>query len=400
MGNINLIQYVLYFGVSACISAIFMPQMYAIAKSVRAIDDPAESDRKIHTRKIPRLGGLAIYVSFLLGYTIFSNARPFPQMESVLIGSFLVVLMGIFDDISPVRSWKKLLVQIVAAAIFVYNGGFVISTFDFFIDINLGVFAPMFTILWIVTITNAINLSDGMDGLAGGLSFISLITMAIIGSIVYSLYGAEVVMITLILAGSIVGFLPYNLPPAKIFMGDSGSQFIGYMIGVLSVLGFKQAAFTSFLIPVAILAIPLFDTVFAFFRRLINRQAPGTADAGHVHHRVLHSTESQKKSLFWIYGLSLLFSLSAIVYSVSKPWGTVLSILSFITAEIFVEYFNVISTRYSPLLHLIARLAPGEQMNLNRRKRVLRSIRNKKLQESGVRNKEDEVGDDMPDEGA
>lgn len=386
--DMNILYYFLYFGISAVISFVFMPQIYSIAKNVRAIDDPSVSERKIHTKKIPRLGGLAIYVSFLLGYTIVSKLTPGPiiEMEPILIGSFLIVLMGIFDDISPVQAWKKFLIQILAAVIVVYGSElFVVRNFDFIFNITFNeYFARMFTVLWIVTITNAINLSDGMDGLAAGISFISLMTMAVIGIIDAGMYASTVVMITLILAGSIVGFLPYNFPPAKIFMGDSGAQFIGFMIGTLSILGYKQAAFTSFVIPVVILAVPLFDTIFAFLRRIINRSAPQEADAGHVHHRVLQSTESQKTSLLWIYSLSALFSISAIVYSISKDtrgWGMLIFLISFIAAEFFIEYFHIISVRYNPILFLIYKLFPGLNKENRREKRIIKTLRQRKKHE-------------------
>ncbi|MGL5042543.1 MAG: MraY family glycosyltransferase [Culicoidibacterales bacterium] len=388
--GLSIIDYLLFFGVSAIISFAFMPQIYSLAKNVRAIDDPSVSERKIHLTKIPRLGGLAIYISFLLGYTIvtgFTEVR-LSGMESILIGSFLIVLMGIFDDISPVKAWRKFLIQILAAVIVVYRGDFVVSNIDFIVNIQFNpYFAQIFTVLWIVTITNAINLSDGMDGLAAGISFISLITMAIIAVIDNGSYSAVVVLITLLLAGSIIGFLPYNFPPAKIFMGDSGAQFIGFMIGTVSVLGYKQAAFTSFLVPVVILAVPLFDTVFAFLRRIINKSAPQVADASHVHHRVLESTKSQKKTLFYIYGLSILFSMSAVSYTSpdNKIISVVLLVISVIAAEFFIEYFHIISLRYYPIMYIINKIIPGLNGDNSRRKRVLSTLRMQK--KSGVNKK-------------
>lgn len=375
-------SYTLFFIIPGIITLLFIPQIYKIAKNVGAIDDPSKEARKIHKKKIPRLGGLAIYIAFLLSYALFSNKYSFPQMESVLIGSFLIVLMGIFDDISPIKSWKKFLIQILAAVVFVYRGNLLVEDFQFFIfDIQFGWFSPIFTILWIVTITNAINLSDGMDGLAGGFSIISLITMAIIGSIDiingFS-YASAVVMVALLLAGAISGFLPYNLPPAKIFMGDSGAQFIGFMIGVLSVLGYKQAAFTSFLVPVALIAIPLFDTILAFSRRLLAKQTVGVADANHLHHLVLNSVQSQYKSLFWLYGLSILFSISAIIYSFNKNIGLLSSVIAFILAELFVEYFHIISPRYSPLLRIASKFFPDNQFQKNHKIRLFRQMKQQK----------------------
>lgn len=392
------IQYILCFLISAIISYLFMPQIYRIAKNVRAVDDPSVSERKIHKKITPRLGGLAIYIGFLLAYAILGKfiletnytavtaAMFSEQMESILIASFFIVLMGIFDDISPVTAWKKFIIQILAASIVVFRGGFVVDYFDFIITINLPPYiAQAFTILWIVTITNAINFSDGLDGLAGGLSFISLMTMAIVGLLEQSISASiMVIMICLMLAGSIAGFLPFNLPPAKIFMGDSGAQFIGFMIGTLSVFGYKQAAFTSFFIPIIILALPIFDTVFAFFRRTFRRIPASAADANHLHHRVFQQTASSKASLFWIYGMSTLFSLSAIVYSYNKTYGIVVFIITFIMAELFVEYFHVISVRYTPLISLYFKVFGNAKTDDERKRKIIRTIRYQNQQQKNV----------------
>ena len=392
------LQYILTFALSAGISYLFMPQIYRIARNVRAIDDPAASERKIHKKKIPRLGGLAIYIGFLLAYTIigkimlkanYSTAGVMvfaEQMESILIASFFIVLMGIFDDISPITAWKKFAIQIIAATIVVFRGNFVVDHFNFLINIHFPVgVAQIFTILWIVTITNAINLSDGLDGLAGGISFISLMTMAIVGMLDRNIYASVmVVMVCLLLAGSIFGFLPYNLPPAKIFMGDSGAQFIGFMIGTLSVFGYKQAAFTSFVIPVTILALPIFDTIFAFLRRAFKRLPASAADANHIHHRVFHSTASSRQSLFWIYGMSALFSTSAIVYSYDKTIGGIVFILTLIIADLFLEHFHVIGVRYQPIMGIYRRVFYSEEQQKQYQVKMLRTLRYQKQQQQNV----------------
>jgi len=392
------IQYLLCFSIAAMTSFLFMPQIYRIADKVRAIDDPSVSARKIHTRKIPRLGGLAIYIAFLLTYAIMGKfvlesnystlaAGVFSeQMESILIASFFIVLMGIFDDISSIKPWKKFLIQILAAIIVVFRGDFVVNRFDFIIDIKLpGYVGQIFTVLWIVTITNAINLSDGLDGLAGGISFISLATMIAVAFLdPASSASTMVIMICLILAGAIFGFLPFNLPPARIFMGDSGAQFIGFMIGTLSVFGYKQAAFTSFFVPVVILAVPLFDTIFAFGRRLSRNVPASAADANHIHHRVFHKTDSSKYSLYWIYGMSALFSLSAILYSYDKRMGLAIFIVTFIVTELFLEYFHVISVRYTPLLNLYYYIFPSPKREEARKKKILQTLRYQHQQKKQV----------------
>jgi len=379
-------------------SFLFMPQIYRIADKVRAIDDPRASARKIHTRRIPRLGGLAIYIAFLLTYAIMgkfvleANYTPYAaavfseQMESILIASFFIVLMGIFDDISSINPWNKLVIQILAAVIVVFRGDFVVNHFNFLIDIKFPNYvAQVFTVLWIVTITNAINLTDGLDGLAGGISFISLITMIAVALLDPGASASTmVIMICLILAGAIFGFLPFNLPPARIFMGDSGAQFVGFMIGTLSVLGYKQTAFTSFFVPVMILAVPLFDTVFAFFRRVFRNVPASAADANHIHHRVFHETASSKGSLYWIYGMSSMFSVSALLYSYNKRMGFFIFVVTFIVTELFIEYFHVISVRYTPLLNLYYRIFPSQKREQERKKKIVKTLRYQRKQKNQV----------------
>ena len=292
-------------------SLILVPIVKKIAIHINAMDEP--NARKIHKVPMPRLGGLAIYLAFLLGYMLYGEIST--QMLSILIGSFLLILVGIVDDIHSVKARYKLIVQIVAAAIVVLYGDLSfteLSVFGYKIYFN-GFFGSLLSILFIVAITNAINLIDGLDGLAAGISSIYFLTIAIIAFILNRIGGLDVI-ISLIMLGSTLGFLFHNFPPAKIFMGDTGSLFLGFMISIIALLGYKVTTFTSLIVPIIILAIPIFDTVFAILRRLLKGQNIGVADKEHFHHQLLKMKYSPTKSILIIYAIDIAFAAVSIFY--------------------------------------------------------------------------------------
>ena len=292
-------------------SLILVPIVKKIAIHINAMDEPNE--RKIHKVPMPRLGGLAIFLAFLLGYMLYGEIST--QMLSILIGSFLLILVGIVDDIHSVKARYKLIVQIVAAAIVVLYGDLSfteLSVFGYNIYFN-DFFGALLSILFIVAITNAINLIDGLDGLAAGISSIYFLTIAIIAFILNRIGGLDVI-ISLIMLGSTLGFLFHNFPPAKIFMGDTGSLFLGFMISIIALLGYKVTTFTSLIVPIVILAIPIFDTVFAILRRLIKGQNIGVADKEHFHHQLLKMKYSPTKSILIIYVIDIAFASVSIFY--------------------------------------------------------------------------------------
>lgn len=293
-------------------SFLLVPVVKKIANHVGAMDIPNE--RKVHTVPMPRLGGLAIFGAFLIGYMFF--ARTSVQMLSILIGGFLIVLTGIFDDINPIRARIKFLVQIIAACIVVFYGNIVLNHVDF-LGINFNFPVPInyiVTILLIVSLTNAINLIDGLDGLAAGVSSIYFLTIAIIAFILNMMQGLDVIL-ALIMLGSTLGFLVHNFHPAKIFMGDTGSLFLGFTISVISLLGFKGATLTSLVVPIVILAIPIFDTVLAIFRRLLKGENIGAPDKEHFHHQLLKMKFSIPTTVLIIYGINILFASVSIFYT-------------------------------------------------------------------------------------
>lgn len=304
--NIFLIVIVTFFS-----SVIIMPIIKKVAIHINAIDIPNE--RKVHTKPIPRLGGLGIYLSFILGYILF--AEPSFQMISILISGFIIILTGLIDDINPVKARYKLIMQIIAACIVVFYGNIVLNHISAF-GMNLNFVEPLnyiVTILFIVSITNAINLIDGIDGLAAGVSSIYFATIAIIAFILAKTSGLDVIL-ALIMLGSTLGFLVYNFNSASIFMGDSGSLFLGFIISVIALLGFKATTLTSLIVPLVLLAIPIFDTILAILRRTIKHQSIGKPDKEHFHHQLLKMKFSTKKTVLIIYLINILFALVSIFY--------------------------------------------------------------------------------------
>ena len=209
-------------------------------------------------------------MGFILGYILFGTMSL--KMNAILIGSFIIIVTGIVDDINPIPAKIKFLFQITAASVVAFYGNILLSdlsAFGFYIE--FGIFSYPITILFIVSIINCINLIDGLDGLAAGLSSIYFITIGIVIVGWMHTFGLDAV-ITFVMLGSTLGFLCHNFNPAKIFMGDSGSMFLGYMIAVIALLGFKNVTLTTLLVPICLLAIPIMDTLFAIIRRVINKK--------------------------------------------------------------------------------------------------------------------------------
>lgn len=326
------------------ITALFIPVVKKMAEFIGAMDIP--NARKVHTVPIPRLGGLGIYAGFLMGYMLFGQHSI--QMNAVLIGSFIILVTGIFDDIKPVPAKYKLIGQIAGAAIIPLYGGILLKDISAFgLYLNFGVLSYPITILFIVAIINCINLIDGLDGLASGISSIYFLTVGIIAMLLNNAGGLDTTL-TFIMLGSTLGFLVHNFHPAKIFMGDSGSMFLGYIIAVIALLGFKNVTLTSFIIPILLLAIPILDTLFAILRRLINHKPLGEPDKNHLHHQLLRLKLSQKKTVIIIYIVDLLFASASIVYAVgnsmlgSNIYGMVIYAILFVLILLLILKTNII----------------------------------------------------------
>lgn len=326
-------------------SAIIMPFMIRIAKHVGALDVPRsdEGNRHIHTKTTPFFGGLGIFLAFLLGYMLFGT--PSIKMNSILIGSFIVILTGITDDIAPIKSWQKFIGHLIAASVITFYGDITLNNITAFgFNLDFGIFAYPLTILFIAACTNIINLIDGLDGLSGGICSIFFLTIGIIG--LYQGRGGSLVMIlTFIMLGSTLGFLLYNFHPAKIFAGDC-STFLGFIIAVISLLEFKGPALTSFFVPITILAIPILDTLFAIIRRSLKGKPIFSADKQHLHHQLLGMNFSPTMTVIIIYIIDILFSLATILFMIKdQKTGIVIYLVLFILMIWFVFHTSIISDK-------------------------------------------------------
>ena len=316
-----------------------IPFIKKVANHVGALDIP--DARKVHKNPMPRLGGLGIYMGFLLGYILFGQMSL--RMNAILIGSFIIIITGIMDDIKPISAKIKFLFQILAASVVAIYGEILLqdlSAFGFYI--NFGIFSYPITILFIVGIINCINLIDGLDGLAAGLSSIYFVTIGIVIVGWTHTFGLDAI-ITFIMLGSTLGFLCHNFNPAKIFMGDSGSMFLGYMIAVIALLGFKNVTLTTLLAPICLLAIPIMDTLFAILRRIVNKKPISEPDKEHLHHQLLSLNLSHRNVVLVIYGVDILFALAMLVYMLyDATVGIIIYAILFIVVLIFVMKTNII----------------------------------------------------------
>lgn len=311
--NLEVNGYSIYLILLVTIVSSFLLTFLAkrIAEHVGALDMPNE--RKVHKVPMPRCGGLAIFGGFLIGYMIYGN--PTTQMLSILIGAFIIVLVGFVDDIKPIKARTKFLFQILAAGIVVIYGKTYFNEISLLgVYWNFPIWINMFiSIFFIVAAANAINFIDGLDGLAAGISSINFGTIAIIAIINNKIGGLDIIL-SLIMLGSTLGFLGHNFPPAKIFMGDSGSLFLGFMVAVISLLGFKMTTITSLVVPLLILFIPIFDTFFAIARRVLKGESIGKPDKEHFHHQLLKMKFGTRKTVVIIYIINILFSLVSIFF--------------------------------------------------------------------------------------
>lgn len=290
------------------ISLMTTPLVKKLAIRIGAVDKPNE--RKVHARIMPRLGGLAIFISFVI--VVIATQTLDSKIIGLLLGSALIIIIGIVDDIKELSAKVKLAGQILAAGILVFFGvEIAYVTIPFFGSVNLGDFSIPVTILWVIGVTNAINLIDGLDGLAAGTSAIAAIIMAVVA---WDQGLISVAYIALVLAAAALGFLRYNFHPAKIFMGDTGSMFLGYTLAVLAIMGLtKGVTVISLFTPVLILGFPILDTLFAIIRRFANNQPIFQPDKEHLHHRLLAIGFSHKQTVLTIYGVHLCLGGSAVL---------------------------------------------------------------------------------------
>ena len=327
------------------ISVIIVPLVKRIAIHVNALDIPNE--RKVHTKPMPRLGGIAIFFSFLIGYMLFGDMTK--EMNSILIGSFIILLTGIIDDINPLDAKHKLIGQILSASVIVFYGNILLNNVTFFgLYLEFGLLSYPITLLFIIACMNIINLIDGLDGLASGISAIFFITIIVICFFQGRTMGLDYIL-TLIMLGSTLGFLVHNFYPAKIFLGDSGALFLGFIIAIISLLGFKGTILTSLFVPLLILAVPILDTLFAILRRFVHHKRISDADKLHLHHQLLGMKFSHRNTVLIIYAVNILFAIASIFYLLGEEINLYVRIgiyiLLFILVFWFVNKTNIVTEK-------------------------------------------------------
>ena len=335
----NEVLYLILVVLTTCIFvALIVPFIKKVAIHVNALDIPNE--RKVHNKPIPRLGGLAIYLGFLLGFMCFGKMNT--TMNAILIGSFILIITGIIDDIKPIKAYYKLIGQLIACLIVVFYGRILLTDINAFgFHIEFGMLSYPVTIVLILSCINCMNLIDGLDGLAAGISSIYFLTIGIIACFKGG-HGLDYIF-CFIMLGSCLGFLIHNIHPAKIFMGDTGSMFLGFIIGIIALLGFKNVTVTSFFIPFMVIAIPILDSIFAIIRRFIKGENITAPDKFHIHHQLLNMNFSHKSTVNIICFIDLLFAITSVVYVlVDRVLGYALYGLLLILVIIFIVKTNII----------------------------------------------------------
>jgi len=339
------------FVLALAVSYFMTPYVKSFAEKVGAIDVPRDA-RRIHDHPIPRMGGLAIFMGFVMSVIVFISFDT--QVLGLLLGALIIAAMGAVDDIVGLRPLIKLAVQVLAALVAIRCGIYfnVITNpnlMSYNYTINMGLLSLPLTVIWIVGCTNAFNLIDGLDGLAVGVSAISSFTLLVVSLLVS---GPNTSFLLAALCGACIGFMPYNMNPAKIFMGDVGSQFLGFVLACVSVMGiFKLTAVITVLIPVMAMMLPLADTIFAFVRRILHGQSPFHADRGHFHHRLLAMGLSQKQAVAVLYGFSAVMGLLSVIIA-GKDRDPVIRIFCLVAILVVVVLiWMVILRKYPHLRH-------------------------------------------------
>jgi len=337
----------------ALISTFFLTfPIKKLAIKFNIVDFP--NYRKIHKKVTPRTGGLAIFIGAALGL-LYLQPEHIHLLE-ISLGALVIVLTGILDDRYDIRPVIKLTGQLIATS-FLLSSGLIIEriTLPFIGIIDLGVFSVLVTVLWVVGITNAINLIDGLDGLATGVSTIALLSMFVMALIDLQIFAAY---LALVIISANLGFLYHNFYPAKIYMGDTGSNFLGYMIAVISMLGlFKNIALFSFIIPIIVLAVPIFDTLFAIIRRASNKQQIMKPDNKHIHYQLLRVGFTHRQSVLIMYAFSLLFGILAILFSeASLIVSLLVTLVVLILIHVLAEIAGLVAGGKRPVVDGVLRL--------------------------------------------
>src|SRR5690554_4962337 len=300
--------------IAGVISFITTPIIIKIAPLIGAMDIPKD-ERRVHSKPMPLLGGVAMYLAIMIAIILFLPMSR--TLISIMVGGTIIFLSGIKDDLRGTTPKEKMFYQLLASLIVVWGGVQVDFVTNLFLCsgtiLYLSWIGIPITIFWIVGITNTLNLIDGLDGLAGGVALISALSFTFVA---LKLEMNQIAILAALVSGACLGFLPFNFNPAKIFMGDTGALFLGFMLAVISIEGvMKSVATIAMLVPIIILGVPIFDTTFAIFRRILSGKNIMAADKSHLHHRLLNKGFSQKQTVLILYGISAVFGIFAVLVS-------------------------------------------------------------------------------------
>ena len=309
-----------------------------------------ENERTVHHGKISRIGGVAIYLAFFITMAFFVSTDR--ALSGIVIGGSIMFFAGLIDDLIDMKPIVKLALEIAAAIVLIYYGVSVDVIRIFGVVIDIPFLTVLFTVMWIAGITNAVNLMDGLDGLAGGMSVVILV---VIGCLALVERRIDVVTITFILAGATFGFLIFNAHPASIFMGDCGSLFLGFMISAISLLGFKSSTIVTLALPMLLLMLPIIDTLSAILRRTLKGMKFMQADKSHIHH-LLMKQFGHGKTVIIMCGITSLFGLSAFIYMINKVIGFIVILSLLLGIELFIEKSAMINEKFHPLMGLYRRI--------------------------------------------
>ncbi|WP_105210232.1 glycosyltransferase family 4 protein [Streptococcus suis] len=359
------LKYIMVIIATMVVAAVATPLVRFLSFKVGAVDNP--NARRINKVPMPSAGGLAIFIAFTLATLVF-----LPRLVShinyhgtylhyvlpLILSSLIIVITGYIDDVKELGPTPKMFGIVLAATLIWFFTEFHFDSFKIPFGGPLLIFPTwlsfFLTVLWIVAITNAVNLIDGLDGLVSGVSIISLTTMGIVSYFFLHDSNIFLTLTIFVLVAAIIGFLPYNYNPAIIYLGDTGALFIGFMIGVLSLQGLKNSTAVAVVTPMIILGVPITDTVMAIIRRKLSGQKISEADKMHLHHRLLSLGLTHRGTVLVIYAISFLFSLTSLLLNVSSRVGGILLVLTMgLGVEVLCELIGIFGENRMPLLNLL-----------------------------------------------
>ncbi|GMA47604.1 glycosyltransferase family 4 protein [Tetragenococcus muriaticus] len=348
-------QFILKLIATMFLSVILTPLLKLLSFKIGAVDRPDE--RRVNNKTMPTAGGLSIFISFTVAVLWeFNNTLDSQRVWPMLIAAFVIVLTGLMDDIYEITPAQKTLGIIFASLVVYFIGDIGIDTLSipFVGSFQLDWLRLPMTLIWILAITNAVNLIDGLDGLACGVAVIALVTIGLTSYFFLPTNGVPLAIMIFSLVAAITGFFPYNFHPAAIYLGDTGALFLGFMISVFSLQGLKNATFISVLTPMFILGVPITDTVYAMLRRYFNKKPISSADKMHLHHRLLSLGFTHRGAVLTIYALAMVFAMIALLMNYASAWAIVLLVISTLFGlELFIELIGLVGENRQPLMRTL-----------------------------------------------